>query len=168
MAQHLEKESTYLLTSLPEVVKNWKKEYTKDIYLPPEADHPMIRLRRRGESFFMTKKYPKVAGDFSTMVEETIVLTESEYKYFETHVPGLELEKNRYSLREATYTIEVDEYLGKLSPLIVMDIEWDNDVEELDLSSFKIGKDITQLNALAAGNLAGKRYEDIKEYLECT
>jgi CYTH domain-containing protein len=161
----IERETTYLLNSIPTNLSDWKLEYTKDTYLPPDAHHPMIRLRKRGDQLFMTKKYPKVAGDFSTMIEETINLLDYEYEFLENNLKGNVLEKNRYSKKFAGYTIEIDEYLSNLAPLKVMDIEWDGEPQELDLSMFDIKKEITQNNNLAAGNLAGKNYADIEKHL---
>ena len=165
MSTYIERESTYLLNSIPSDLFKYKKEYTKDIYLPPDAGHPMIRLRKRGEKLFMTKKYPKVPGDYSTMIEETINLLDYEYEFLEKNLPGNVLEKNRYSKKENGYVIEIDEYIGKLAPLKVMDIEWDTVVLDLDLTEFDIKKEITQQNSLAAGNLAGKNYSEIERYL---
>ena len=165
MSAEIEQESTYLLNTIPDNLEDWKKEYTKDIYLPPEADHPMIRLRKRGERLFMTKKYPQVPGDFSTMVEETINLLNYEYNFLENNLSGNVLEKNRYSRDFGNYTIEIDEYLGALAPLKVMDIEWKAGVESIDLQPYDIKKEITQQNNLAAGKLAGKSYKEIKNYL---
>jgi adenylate cyclase len=161
----IEKESTFLLNSIPTNLSDWKKEYTKDTYLPPDALHPMIRLRKRGEQLFMTKKYPRIPNDFSTMIEETINLLDHEYEFLEKNLKGNVLEKTRYSKKFNGYIIEVDEYLGDLAPLKVMDIEWENEPQELDLSSFDIKKEITQQNSLAAGNLAGKKYTDIEKHL---
>jgi CYTH domain-containing protein len=161
----IERETTYLLNSIPSDLSDWKPEYTKDTYLPPDAGHPMIRLRKRGDQLFMTKKYPKVAGDFSTMIEETINLLDYEYEFLEKNLFGNVLEKNRYSKKFDGYIIEIDEYLSNLAPLKVMDIEWDGDPKELDLSDFDIKKEITQNNNLAAGNLAGKNYADIEKHL---
>lgn len=161
----IEKESTFLLNSIPTTLTNWKKEYTKDTYLPPDANHPMIRLRKRGRQLFMTKKYPRIPGDFSTMVEETINLLDYEYEFLEKNLQGNVLEKTRYSKKFDGYTIEIDEYLGDLAPLKIMDIEWENESQELDLSEYDIKKEITQQNSLAAGNLAGKKYSDIERYL---
>jgi adenylate cyclase len=161
----IEKESTFLLNSIPNNLLDWKKEYTKDTYLPPDAGHPMIRLRKRGEQLFMTKKYPKVPADFSTMIEETINLLDYEYAFLEKNLIGNVLEKTRYSKKFDGYVIEIDEYLGDLAPLKVMDIEWDSEVQNLDLSTFDIKKEITQQNNFAAGNLAGKSYKDIETHL---
>jgi adenylate cyclase len=161
----IERETTYFLNSTPDNLFDWKLEYTKDTYLPPDAHHPMIRLRKRGDQLFMTKKYPKVAGDFSTMIEETINLLDYEYEFFEKNLVGNVLEKNRYSKKFDGYIIEIDEYLGNLAPLRVMDIEWDGEPQNLDLSMFDIKKEITQNNNLAAGNLAGKIYTDIEKHL---
>ena len=165
MPQDIERETTFLLRSIPTNIDGWKKEYTKDTYLPPYADHPMIRLRKRGETMFMTKKYPKVPGDFSTMVEETIHLLDYEYEFFESNLTGNVLEKNRYSKKFDGYVIEIDEYLSDLAPLTVMDIEWKDTPQKIDLTAYDIVKEITQQNNLAAGKLAGKSYQEIKPFL---
>jgi hypothetical protein len=61
----IERESTFLLNTIPTKLADWKKEYTKDTYLPPDAGHPMIRLRKRDEQLFITKKYPRVEGELA-------------------------------------------------------------------------------------------------------
>ena len=166
MAAEIEKEKTYLLNQLPDNLTEWKLEYTKDIYLPPDSDNPQIRLRQRGRSFYITKKYPKVEGDLSTMIEETISLSEFEFDFLSTNLEGKVLEKNRYSKRKDDHIFEVDEYLGDLSPLKVLDIEWiDTPPTEDEIKHFKISREITQTKELAAGKIAGKSYSDISKYI---
>lgn len=165
MAYEIEQEKTYLLSHVPDV-KGWREEYTKDVYLPPDTDNPQIRLRQRGDTKFITKKYPLVEGDLSTMVEETINLSDAEYDFFERSLEGKVLEKRRYLKRIGSLVIELDEYLGDLSPLVVLDIEWTNEApsEEI-LQEFPVIKEITNLDKLAAGKIAGKTYKDIEEHV---
>ena len=85
--------------------------------------------------------------------------------FLEKSLVGNVLEKTRYSKKFDGYVIEIDEYLGNLAPLKVMDIEWDDEVKDLDLSTFDIKKEITLQNNLAAGNLAGKSYAEIEKHL---
>lgn len=166
MAIEIEKEQTYLLNSLPADLTGWKKEYTKDVYLPPNTDNPQIRLRQRGDTYFMTKKYPLVEGDLSTMVEETINLSKTEFIFLEANLEGNILEKNRYSIKKDGFIMEVDEYLGNLEPLLVLDIEWVKSAPDEEVTKdFDIKKEITQTRHLAAGKIAGKKYSDIVEYV---
>jgi len=166
MATEIEKEKTFLLSELPKDLSGWKLEYTKDIYLPPTSDNPQIRLRQRGETYFITKKYPKVEGDLSTMVEETINLSKIEFDFLSSNVKGNVLEKNRYSKKADGYIFEVDEYLGDLAPLLVLDIEWTNAApREEEIKSFPISREITQTHQLAAGKIAGKTYAEIAKYV---
>lgn len=161
----IEIENTFLLNSIPENLEGWVKEYTKDTYLPPQSDHPQIRLRKRGDDCYLTKKFPKKEGDQSVMIEETIGLTEVEYNFFENSLTGKVLEKIRYSKKFEDHTIEIDVYQANLTPLMVMDIEWVGSPKEIDLSEFDIKKEVTQSVHLAAGMLAGKKYSEISQYL---
>jgi CYTH domain-containing protein len=99
------------------------------------------------------------------MIEETINLLDYEYEFLEKNLVGNVLKKTRYSKKFDGYTIEIDEYLGDLAPLKVMDIEWEGQPQELDLSVYDIKREITQQNSLAPGNLAGKKYSDIEKFL---
>lgn len=166
MAKEIEKENTYLLSSVSEDVRRgWECEFTKDTYYPPDTNNPQLRLRQRGEaSYFLTKKYPKVEGDLSTMIEETIHLSEKEFSFLEISLRGLTITKNRYKKQFNEYTIEIDEYIGDLAPLIVLDIEWEGERPKVELKDFDIIKEITNTAELAAGQIAGKRYEEIKKH----
>lgn len=167
MTYEIEKEFTFLLKNIPEIVRDWKIEYMRDVYIPKESLHPQIRLRQRGHMYFLTKKTPLREGDTSEMKEETIHLTEQEFKFFDESMKGKELEKNRYSSIENDLNIEIDEYLGDLKPLIVMDIEWkfEKPTQEI-ISKFDIVREITDEYNLAAGMLAGKKYNEIEKYLK--
>ena len=139
----------------------------QDTYYPPNTDNPQIRLRQRGDRCILTKKYPLVGNDLSTMVEESINLTESEYKFLNQSLAGHKIIKNRYSRNFGDYLIEIDEYLEDLKPLIVLDIEWftHRQIDTEIISQFDVIKEITDISVLAAGKIAGKSYADIKEYL---
>jgi CYTH domain-containing protein len=165
MAHEIEREKTYLLSEVPDV-SQWAEEYTKDIYFPPDTNNPQIRLRQRGNTKFLTKKYPEVEGDLSTMIEETIRLSDSEYDFFEKSLKGKAIEKRRYSKRIGSLVFELDEYLGDLAPLVVLDIEWEDEApSESTLQEFPIVKEITNVDKLAAGKIAGKTYKEIEEHV---
>lgn len=166
MTKEIEKEQTYLLETLPADLTEYNLEYTKDTYYPPQNNNPQIRLRQRGDHFFLTKKYPKVEGDLSTMIEETIHLSKLEFEFLDKSLEGKSIEKNRYSRKTGDLIIEIDEYLGQLNPLKVLDIEWESEKPtDAILGLFKIQKEITQVKELAAGKLAGKSYDEIKQHI---
>ena len=47
-----------------------------DIYIPKEVEHPVLRIRKRGDVFEMTKKMLMKGADSSEQGEETIPLSE--------------------------------------------------------------------------------------------
>ena len=52
----LEIEKTYLVKELPENIEKFPYTDLLDLYIPDTADHPKLRLRKRGEKKEMTKK----------------------------------------------------------------------------------------------------------------
>lgn len=166
MSHEIEKEQRYILKSLPSDISSWNMEFLADTYIPEDSHNPQIRLRQRGDTFFITKKYPKNQGDLSVMVEETISLTDIEYRYFRKNLPGKYLAKNRYKKVDGDTIIEVDEYQDELKPLIVMDLEWSStEPNKKFVGQFNISQNITQINELAGGQLAGKTYGQIKQFI---
>ena len=164
----IERENTYLLKQLPtSLIKNWSKEFVKDIYYPPYTDNPQIRLRQRGSNYYLTKKYPLKEGYLSEMVEESIHLSQEEKLFLETSLKGKGVSKNRYSKEFTQYILEVDEYLEELKPLLVLDIEWKDSYSNPQeiLKLFEISCEITNKSVLAAGKIAGKTYDEIKIHL---
>lgn len=163
----IEKELTFLLNKLPDDIESWESEFLADTYVPENSDNPQVRLRQRGNKYYLTKKYPLDAKDLSTMVEETINLSQQEYEYFQLAIKGKYLAKTRYVKKINDLTIEIDQYLDNLAPLLVLDIEWQSQSPEKSLiDSFDIVREITQTANLAAGKIAGKNYEDIEQYLK--
>ena len=166
--REIEKEDRYLLKQLPiSLLDDWRKETIVDIYYPNDSDNPQIRLRQRGSRYLLTKKCPLVDDDLGTMVEETIRLSEEEKNFLDKHLPGKIISKNRYSKDFQNYKIEIDEYLGDLKPLAILDVEWRKNRGEIDkvIQEFDVLKEITNISNLAAGRIAGKSYDEIKPYI---
>jgi len=167
MNHEIEQEHTFLLNSLPADIQQWEQEFLADTYIPESSNNPQIRLRQRGEAFFITKKYPKNEGDLSVMVEETIHLSPEEYKQLKEAVPGKYLAKIRYKKVVDDMTLEIDVYQEALSPLVILDIEWrSREPDDTILRQFDIQKEVTQIHKLAAGQMAGKAYEQIKPFIK--
>jgi CYTH domain-containing protein len=114
---------------------------------------------------YLTKKYPKDSNDLSIMIEETINLSEIEFKFFKESLNGKVLEKTRYSKSFDTYQIDLDVYTGNLAPLIILDIEIsapDLNIDEV-LKGFDIETEVTNQKQFAGGLMAGKTYNEIMQ-----
>ncbi|MDD2870901.1 MAG: hypothetical protein PHS49_02825 [Candidatus Gracilibacteria bacterium] len=172
----LELENTYLLKEFPkgffEYLEKGESKYVKgkkeiiDIYLPIESKHPKIRIRKNGEKYEITKKFPLNEGDASVQKEQTINLTESEFNIF-NKLCGKKVHKIRYLYDYNGKIAEIDIFMGDLKGLIVVDFEF---IDELEKNNFVMPSfclaDITQEEFIAGGMIAGKKYSDLNIYLE--
>lgn len=160
----IELEKTYLAKNIPGGIEKCKFNEIIDIYFPIDQDHPIVRLRQCGDVRELTKKSP-IDGDPSRQEEQTIVLSEVEFRAFQ-QVPGKKLRKLRYYYDHDGLTAEIDVYQDDLKGLIVVDVEFKT-VEEKE--AFKMPDfclvDVTSEVFAAAGMLAGKRYQDIEDTL---
>ncbi|MDZ7786453.1 MAG: hypothetical protein U5L95_05025 [Candidatus Saccharibacteria bacterium] len=98
MSTEEEFELTFLASRLPSEIKNKDAVEYSDIYIPEDADFPVLRLRKKGENFELTKKVPIVEGDYSKHVEDTIVLSKSEFQSLKKS-SNRKVEKLRYSFQ---------------------------------------------------------------------
>jgi CYTH domain-containing protein len=168
----LERELSYLINELPENLNKFPSKIIEDNYIPREADHPVIRIRRDGDNLFITKKYPKDTadgvgdGDSSHMIEHTIPLSRAEYEALNS-CDGRRFKKRRFAYEIDGHKADLDVYLDKLAGLAVIDFEFKSEEE---MNSFKkpnfVGADITQDHSLAGGMLCGKSYADITGHLK--
>ncbi|MDR1032911.1 MAG: hypothetical protein LBL84_02775 [Candidatus Nomurabacteria bacterium] len=167
----LEHELTFLIEQLPANLDKFPSKIIEDNYVPIEAKHPIIRIRRNGDKLVITKKYPidladdGVTGDSSRMVEHTIELTRAEYDALNSY-SGKRFKKRRFAYEIDGFSAELDVYLDALTGLAVIDFEFDSDEA---MAKFKkpdfVGADITQDITLAGGMLCGKSYADIADHL---
>ena len=160
----VELERTFLAKRIPDLTGCRKKEII-DIYIPKTAVHPVIRIRKNGNTFEITKKEP-VDGDCSKQTEKTIPLTPEEFEAL-SRIDGKKLHKIRHLLDWNNRTAEVDVYQDPLAGLVLVDFEFRTE-EERDRfvpPDFCLA-DITQEEQVAGGMLCGKSYEDIAPWLE--
>lgn len=166
----LELEKTYLAKNLPPSLEKCPRKEIVDIYFPPTAIHPVLRLRKEGNpkgyTFEMTKKEPFKEGDASEQTEHTIRLTEDEYKTFSA-VKGKRSSKVRYEYPYQEHTAEITVFKEELEGLVLVDVEF---ADARDKAAFVMPDfclaDVTQDDAFAGGMLCGKRYADIEGRLE--
>ncbi len=162
MAVEDEFERTFLAKYIPKDIENCNFVELEDNYIPKESNHPILRIRKKGDRTVITKKYKKKEGDASVMIEETILLSLEEYNSISA-LEGKKFSKRRYLYEyEKGKFCEIDIYQDKLKGLIVIDFEF-NSIEEKD--NFKIPDfcliEITNEEFLAGGMLCGKSYEDL-------
>lgn len=166
MATEVELEKTYLAARLPAGLNAARSEIIIDHYIPLTANHPIIRLRRRGDRYELTKKEPVDGTDSSKQFEHTINLTAEEYAAFST-VPSKKLAKRRYYVIIEGHNAEVDVYHDDLAGLVIIDFEFDSESAMAQFVQPAVCLvDVTQESFAAAGKLAGETYEEISEILQ--
>ena len=162
----IELEKTYLAKSIPDDLANHKRIEIIDLYIPSTVKHPILRLRKNGDEFEMTKKSPVNNNDASKQDENTIPLTQEEFEAL-SKVKGNKIHKYRYFYPYEGRVAEFDIFLDKFKGLVVVDIEFDNEEEkdDFEMPDFCL-VEVTFENFIAAGMLSGKTYSDIIKYLD--
>ena len=162
----IELEKNYLVKYLSPNLEKCEFKEVIDIYLPKEAAHPTLRIRKNGDKYEITKKEPITENDASSQHEQTIPLKESEFLAL-SKVDGKRLSKIRYFYPYNNRIGEIGVFQEALSGLVLVDFEFETP-EEMD--SFSMPEfclaDVTQEEILAGGIHCGKSYQDIEEKLK--
>jgi len=157
----IELEKTYLAKKIPEGLFDCKFKEIMDIYIPVDYVHPVLRIRKKGEKYEITKKTPIVEGDSSEQNEHTISLTKEEFESL-SKVKGKKVRKYRYYYNHKGVQAEFDIFKDKLQGLALVDFEFKEvaDKNNFEMPDFCLA-DVTNEEALAGGMLCGKKYSDI-------
>lgn len=121
-ASDRETERKYLVHTLPDLTQAKHAQIVQG-YLAVDADGTEVRLRRKGESYFLTVKTGE--GVSRGQIEREI--TESQFNAFWPATEGKRLEKERYELPYQDHLIELDLYRGALEGLQVAEVEFDTE-----------------------------------------
>ena len=162
----IELERTFLAGRLPEGLADCPSHEMVDIYFPATVEHPVLRLRKKGDRMVLTKKTTIEEGDRSRFLEQTIELSEGEYTAL-SRLWGKRLAKVRYDYDYNGRKAEVDVFQDALEGLVLVDFEF-NSVEEkeaFEKPEFCLAE-VTHEEFIAGGMLCGKSYADIKDDLE--
>jgi adenylate cyclase len=161
----IEKELTFLAKHLPKGLENCKFKEIIDIYIPEDAEHPKIRIRKNGDKYEITKKEPINKKDTSEMKEETIQLTKEEFQALST-IKGKKLRKLRYYYNHDGKIAEIDVFQDDLKGLVSIDFEFETSEQKnkFQMPNFCL-VDVTQEKFSAGGMVCGKCYEDLIEIL---
>lgn len=160
----IELEKTYLIKELPDLSGCDFVEIL-DIYIPEEYDHPKLRIRKRGDIFEITKKFPIEDSDASEQREYTIKISKEEFEEL-SKIKGKRLRKIRYYYPVDGRTAEIDVFQDDLSGLILVEFEFNSksNKDTFNIPSFCLA-DITNDDFIAGGILAGKKYLDVEPIL---
>lgn len=160
-------ELTYLAKRLPENFStNLPSKEILDIYLPKAAEHAILRIRKNGDSYEITKKQPVSGTDSSHQTENTIPLTKEEFDDL-TNLSGKRLRKIRYYYSENSVDYEIDVFQDNLQGLVVVDVEFNSNEEKAGFEKPEwVLADVTQDKFIAGGMLCGKSYIDIEPELQ--
>ena len=161
-----ELERTFLLKRLPEGLDGCRKMEVEDVYIPASVEHPILRIRRIGNKFEITKKSPAKESDASEQHEHTIELSKGEWEAL-SKTDGRRTVKTRYFLEHDRKKMEIDVFRGPLEGLALADFEFSTK-DERDAfrpPDFCLA-DVTQEEFIAGGMLCGKGYGDIEPELK--
>jgi len=147
----IELEKTYLAKYLPEGLKNCRSKKIIDMYLPENAEHAKLRIRKNGDRYEITKKEPITESDCSEQEESTISLTEPEFNGLK-EVSNKTVVKTRYYYEYEGKTAEFDVFEEKLQGLVLIDVEFTTTKEKdlFEMPDFCL-KEITQEEFIAGG-----------------
>lgn len=166
MATEVELELTYLAKEIPKDLTDSPSKVITDVYYPAETEHPVLRLRQRGDTYELTKKEIASGTDSSYQLEHTVTLNRDEFEAL-AKAPGRRVTKRRYFYKYNGQTAEVDVFEGDLKGLVEVDFEFTDRETQLafTMPDFCLA-DVTQEAFAAGGMLAGKTYKDIEKNLE--
>ncbi len=137
-----------------------------DIYIPRAEPHPILRIRKKGDKYEITKKEPVAGRDSSRQSELTIPLSKEEFLDL-IELPGKRLRKIRHYYPYNGLIAEIDIFQDDLKGLALIDFEFKT-IEEKDkflMPEFCLA-DVTQEKITAGGILAGKKYSEIETFLK--
>lgn len=163
--KELELERIFLPRALPEDLHEARHRTIDDLYVPLTEPHPVIRIRAADGKYELTKKSLPLKGNNTARTEETISLSESEYRAFSS-ISGKRLIKTRYYYEKNGREYEFGVYGGDLEGLVLIDVEFASleEVAQFQPPDF-LGQEVTDIKFLRGGELAGKSYSDIEARL---
>ena len=121
MADGLEIERKFLVDRLPDDLDDHPSAEIEQGYLAI-TDDVEVRVRRYGEQAFLTVK----SGGGEVRVEEEIEIDPRRFAALWPLTDNRRIEKRRYRIPSGALTIELDVYHGRLSGLLVAEVEFDS------------------------------------------
>lgn len=146
----MEIERKFTVKELPENLGNYPCKRIEQGYL---CTKPVLRVRRKGEEYWLTYK-----GEGLLVREEhEFPLTAEAYRHLLSKADGRIIEKDRYHIPCEGYTVELDVFDGELAPLVIAEVEFPS----VEAANFFVppawfGEDVTEDPAYSNSNLSKK------------
>ena len=119
----MEIERKFLVKELPENLENYESKKIAQGYL---CTAPVVRIRRSNEDYYLTYK----GKGLMVREEYNLPLTKDAYEHLLPKIDGRLIAKTRYLIPLTDrLTAELDVFEGELSPLTLVEVEFEN-VEE--------------------------------------
>lgn len=161
----IELEKTYLVNELPKNLEELEHKEIIDIYIPKKIRHAMIRIRKNGDKYEITKKVP-VDENKNEFKEQTIVLEKEEFEALEKEIEGKRVRKIRYNYPYKDLVAEIDIFQDNLLGLKVIEFEFpDEKTRDEFIPPNFCGEKVSGKECVAGGFICGKTYEEIKKRL---
>ena len=163
----LEFERTFLAGQLPPEMRSVMPKNIVDTYFPRNNWHSLLRLRKSGSKYLISRKTPIDENDVSAVIEDSITITKDEFESL-MQAGGKRLEKDRYNVvvSGCPTEAEIDVFKADLTGLVLVQFKFRTSREKDNFipPSFVLA-DVTQEEFIAGGMLAGKKYADIERDL---
>ncbi|WP_170608196.1 CYTH domain-containing protein [Ruegeria arenilitoris] len=119
----LEIERKFLVATMPDLSQT-RKAFVRQGYLTHPDDSTELRLRQKNDQYFMTLK----GGGDIARVEREAEISGAQFEIFWPETEGRRVEKERYTgLLPDGRTFELDVFLGSLSSLCLVEIEFNSE-----------------------------------------
>ncbi len=166
MENEIEIEKTYLAKFLPRDLMKFSYTEIIDLYFPKNSKHPKLRIRKRDNSYTITKKNVIDEKDSSTQREQNIKITKEEFDSF-FELQGNKIHKIRFLYPCKGKVAEIDVFLGRFKGLVLVEVEFDSkeELEKASMPDFCLA-DVTEEECIAGGFLSTIDFDGIKEALD--
>ena len=146
----MEIERKFTVKELPENLSNYPCKRIEQGYL---CTRPVLRVRRKGEEYWLTYK-----GEGLLVREEhEFPLTAEAYQHLLAKADGRIIQKDRYHSPYEGYTIELDVFDGELAPLVIAEVEFPSvEAANAFVPPAWFGEDVTENPAYSNSNLSKK------------
>ena len=120
-------------------------------YLVIEANGDELRVRQKGEKYFLTKK----SGSGVTREEDESEIPREEFELLYSQTDGLRVEKTRYVIPYGNHNIEVDVFGGNLKGIITAEVEFGEGQDAVEFAPPQwLGQDVTESGVYSNQKLA--------------
>ncbi|HJC57824.1 MAG TPA: CYTH domain-containing protein [Candidatus Eisenbergiella intestinipullorum] len=113
----MEIERKFTVRALPDDLGQYPCRLLEQGYLNTD---PVVRVRRDGDEYYLTYK----GKGLMAREEYNLPLTEKAYHHLIQKADGRIIQKRRYLIPCGSHTIELDVFLGSLSPLVIAEVEF--------------------------------------------